>query len=97
MLENFTNRNLDNNINASKESLNIKSLIYAPYINYIVNNDIKFSNKKYFIQAKEIDNKLKIENNICKFGFKVQQANIIMNYLIKILIMVLLKHKKRKI
>ena len=97
-MENFTNRNLDININASKESLNIKSLIYAVYINYIENNDIKFSNKKYFIQEKEIHDKLKIENNICKFGFKIQQANIIMNYLIvKILIMVLLKHQKRQI
>ena len=64
MLENFTNRNLDININASKESLNIKSLIYSPYTTYTENNDIKFSNKKYFIQEKEIHNKLKIEKYV---------------------------------
>ena len=76
MLENFTDRNLDTKVNSSKEDGNTKSLIYAPYNTYIEDDDVKFSNKKYYNQEKEIHSKLKIENNICKFGFRVQQANI---------------------
>ena len=82
LLENFTYRNLT--IDNSKKRLggNTKSVIYAPY-NTCVNENENFSKntKKTdmsYLSKEELKlyKELKIENEVCKFGWRVRQANI---------------------
>ena len=84
LLENFTYRNLT--IDNSKKRLggNTKSVIYAPY-NTCMNENEDFTKR---IKKKKVDmsylskeelalyKELKVENDICKFGWRVRQANI---------------------
>ena len=78
LIENFSLKNLETNNNDTnyKNAGDTKSLIFAPYNSYIEDSNEKEYNKKYMIEEEEIYKELKILNNICKFGFKVQQANI---------------------
>ena len=82
LLENFTYRNLT--IDNSKKRLggNTKSVIYAPY-NTCVNENENFSkntkkNDMSYLSKEELKlyKELKIENEVCKFGWRVRQANI---------------------
>ena len=85
LIENFTLKNLDTN-KESRDEGNTKSLIFAPYNSYIESNDEeednnlskKAKNKKRRKVFEEdiIYQELKIRNDICKFGYRVQQANI---------------------
>ena len=87
LIENFTMKNLETN-KETKDEGNTKSLIFAPYNSYIESNDEEEDNndknkknnkskkiKKVFEEDK-IYEELKIRNDICKFGYRVQQANI---------------------
>ena len=81
LLENFTYRNLTIENNQKKLGGNTKSVIYAPY-NTCVNekeeflrrtkNIISYLSKDEAILYKELE----IKNEICKFGWRVRQANI---------------------
>ena len=79
LIENFTYRNLSMESNKKKIVGNTKSIIYAPY-NSCVNDDskeediniISYLNK----EEKALYDELSINNNICKFGWRVRQANI---------------------
>ena len=82
LLENFTYRNLT--IDNSKKRLggNTKSVIYAPY-NTCVNENENFmkktkKNDMSYLSKEEakLYKELKIENEVCKFGWRVRQANI---------------------
>ena len=64
IVENFTIKNLDTLEDDKKLTGYTKSLILAPYNSVNLNND------------NLIDNEVLIENNICKFGVKAQQANL---------------------
>ena len=82
LIENFTLKNLETN-KESRDEGNTKSLIFAPYNSYIESNDeeekkeIKKTKKKKRIFEEDIIYKeLKVRNDICKFGYRVQQANI---------------------
>ena len=80
LIENFTYRNLDVDTNKKKVGGNTKSIIYAPY-NSCVNEDSKEEEDKNIIsylnkEEKALYEELEIENNICKFGWRVKQANI---------------------
>jgi len=85
LIENFTIKNLEDNKNNNKYNIgNTKSLIFAPYNSYIENNESEeedcknensIKNKKSFEEEK-VYKELKVLNDICKFGWRVQQANI---------------------
>ena len=90
LIENFTLKNLETN-KESREEGNTKSLIFAPYNSYIETNDEEEEKEKEKEKGKEnkkskkkkrvfeediIYQELKIRNDICKFGYRVQQANI---------------------
>ena len=87
LIENFTLKNLDT-IRESKDVGNTKSLIFAPYNSYIESNDegdendknkktkSKSIKKRKIFEEDKIYEELKIRNDICKFGYRVQQANI---------------------
>ena len=85
LIENFTLKNLDTN-RESKDEGNTKSLIFAPYNSYIESNDegeendknkkSKNKKKRKIFEEDKIYEELKIRNDICKFGYRVQQANI---------------------
>jgi serine/threonine protein kinase len=64
IVENFTIKNLDTLEDDKKLTGYTKSLILAPYNSVNLNND------------NLIDNEVLIENYICKFGVKAQQANL---------------------
>jgi serine/threonine protein kinase len=64
IVENFTIKNLDTLEDDKKLTGYTKSLILAPYNSVNLNND------------NLIENEVLIENNICKFGVKAQQANL---------------------
>ena len=64
LMEFFTDKNLDTLEDDKKLTGYTKSLILAPYNSVNLNND------------NLIDNEVLIENNICKFGVKAQQANL---------------------
>ena len=77
LIENFTMKNLETNEN---ENLNnavggTKSVIYAPYNTYIDPKEDK-SIYKSDLEIENIYKEIKINNDICKYGFKVHQANI---------------------
>ena len=82
LLENFTYRNLTIDSNKKRLGGNTKSVIYAPY-NTCVNENDNFSkkNKKNdmsYLSKEEalLYQELKVENEVCKFGWRVRQANI---------------------
>ena len=84
LIENFTIKNIeDENKNSSKVG-NTKSIIFAPYNSYIeVNteenneNNQNNQNKINISFEEDIDYKeIPIMNDICKFGWRAQQANI---------------------
>jgi serine/threonine protein kinase len=64
LVEIFSDKNLDTLEDDKKQIGNTKSLILAPYNSYALPND-------YLIQKG-----ICIENDICKFGGKAQQANL---------------------
>ncbi len=64
IVENFTIKNLDTLEDDKKLTGYTKSLILAPY------NSVNLYNDNL------IENEVLIENNICKFGVKAQQANL---------------------
>ena len=68
-LETNENENIKNAVGGTK------SVIYAPYNTYIEPNEDQ-SIFKSFIEVQRIYKEIKIDNDICKYGFKVQQANI---------------------
>ena len=76
LIENFSLKNLETNNNDTsyKNVGNTKSVIFAPYNSYI--EESQENNNKYMLEEEKIYKELEIHNNICKFGFKVQQANI---------------------
>ena len=83
LIENFTLKNLETN-KESKDEGNTKSLIFAPYNSYIESNDEEENDKNKKDKKKNtkvfeediIYQELKIRNDICKFGYRVHQANI---------------------
>ncbi len=77
LIENFTMKNLETNENENIKNAvgGTKSVIYAPYNTYIEPNEDQ-SIYKSFIEVQKIYKEIKINNDICKYGFKVQQANI---------------------
>ena len=77
LIENFTMKNLETNEseNAKNQNGGTKSVIYAPYNTYIEPNEDQ-SKYKHYKEVERIYKEIKIHNNICKYGFKVQQANI---------------------
>ena len=77
LIENFTMKNLETNENESIKNAvgGTKSVIYAPYNTYIDPNEDQ-SIYKSFLEVEKTYEEIKINNNICKYGFKVQQANI---------------------
>ena len=80
LIENFTYRNLVISNTQKKISGNTKSIIYAPY-NSCVNEDSKDDDQINIIsylnkEEKALYEELEINNNICKFGWRVKQANI---------------------
>jgi serine/threonine protein kinase len=77
LIENFTMKNLETNENENIKNAvgGTKSVIYAPYNTYIEPNEDQ-SIFKSFIEVQRIYKEIKIDNDICKYGFKVQQANI---------------------
>ena len=85
LIENFTFRNL--NIISEKKKIvgNTKSIIYAPYNSCVENsneNDSENSSKNIIgylnneKESQEIYDELKVENDICKFGWRTKQPNI---------------------
>ena len=78
LIENFSLKNLETNNNDTNfnNAGDTKSLIFAPYNSYIEESKDNKYNKKILYEEEKIYKELKIHNNICKFGFKVQQANI---------------------
>ena len=77
LIENFTNKNLETNENENKKNGagGTKSVIYAPYNTYIEPNEDQ-SYYKSFMEIEKIYEEIEVNNDICKYGFKVQQANI---------------------
>ena len=71
LIENFTMKNLDSD-KTSKNNGNTKSLIFAPYNSYIENEN----NEQLSFEEDKDYQELKVLNDICKFGWRVQQANI---------------------
>ena len=82
LLENFTYRNLTIEKNQKKLGGNTKSVIYAPYNTCVNENEYLSKRTKYNIMSylsKEeaiLYNELEVKNDICKFGWRVRQANI---------------------
>ena len=78
LIENFTIKNLEDDDKNSKVG-NTKSIIFAPYNSYIeVNNEDNNENQIINLSFEE-DNEYKeipIMNDICKFGWRAQHANI---------------------
>ena len=77
LIENFTIKNLETNENESKKNAagGTKSVIYAPYNTYIEPNEDQ-SKYKSFLEIEKIYKEIKVNNDLIKYGFKVQQANI---------------------
>ena len=80
LIENFTYRNLVVDSDKKKIGGNTKSVIYAPY-NSCVNEDSKDEENVNIIsylnkEEKALYEELEINNDICKFGWRVKQANI---------------------
>ena len=77
LIENFTMKNLETNENENIKNAvgGTKSVIYAPYNTYIEPNEDQ-SIYKSFIEVQKTYKEIQIHNDICKYGFKVQQANI---------------------
>ncbi len=77
LIENFTMKNLETNESENAKNANggTKSVIYAPYNTYIEPNEDQ-SKYIHFLEVEKTYKEIKIHNNICKYGFKVQQANI---------------------
>ena len=84
LIENFTLKNIEdeNNKNSSKNGYT-KSIIFAPYNSYIESNTNtnednleKKINIDLHFEEEEIYNEIKVMNDICKFGWRAQQANI---------------------
>ena len=82
LLENFTYRNLTVESNQKKLGGNTKSVIYAPY-NTCVNENEDFprrinNNMISYLSEEEakLYKELEVKNDICKFGWRVRQANI---------------------
>ena len=77
LIENFTMKNLETNENENIKNAvgGTKSVIYAPYNTYIEPNEDQ-SIYKSFIEVQKVYKEIEIHNDICKYGFKVQQANI---------------------
>ena len=77
LIENFTMKNLETNENENIKNAvgGTKSVIYAPYNTYIEPNEDQ-SLFKSFLEVQRIYKEIKVNNDICKYGFKVQQANI---------------------
>ena len=77
LIENFTMKNLETNEDENKKNAHggTKSVIYAPYNTYIDPNENQ-SKYRSFKEIEKIYEEIKINNDICKYGFKVQQANI---------------------
>jgi len=77
LIENFTMKNLETNENENLKNAvgGTKSVIYAPYNTYIEPNEDK-SKYKSDIEIDSIYKEIEFNNDLCKYGFKVQQANI---------------------
>jgi len=77
LIENFTMKNLETNENENRKNAagGTKSVIYAPYNTYIEPNEDQ-SKYKSFLEVEKIYKEIKINNDLIKYGFKVQQANI---------------------
>ena len=86
LIENFTLKYLETNKD-SKDEGNTKSVIFAPYNSYIESNDednmenedkikLKKKKKREPFEEEIIYQELKVRNDICKFGYRVHQANI---------------------
>ena len=77
LIENFTMKNLETNEDENKKNAGggTKSVIYAPYNTYIDPNEDQ-SKYKSFLEIEKIYKEIKVNNDLCKYGFKVQQANI---------------------
>ena len=72
LIENFSIKNLETNNNeANLQNGDTKSLIFAPYNSYI-----EEPRANLVFEEDKIYEELEILNEACKFGWKVQQANI---------------------
>ena len=77
LIENFTMKNLETNEDENKKNAvgGTKSVIYAPYNTYIDPNEPQ-DKYKSFKEIERIYEEIKVDNDLCKYGFRVQQANI---------------------
>ena len=89
LIENFTLKNIeDSSNNNNKNYGNTKSIIFAPYNTFIDefdnkdNNNIKGQkntknkNSLSLYEENKDYKEIEIQNNICKFGIRVQQLNV---------------------
>ena len=83
LIENFTYKNLDIDNTKKKKSGETKSVIYAPYNTCVEdskeeNHNHNSENIMSYLSKEEkaLYNELEIKNDICKFGWRVKQANI---------------------
>ena len=80
LIENFTVKNLEEeeNKNSSKNGYT-KSIIFAPYNSYIELTNSEDGNENKIninFEEDEIYKEIKVMNDICKYGWRAQQANI---------------------
>jgi len=77
LIENFTLKNLesDNDEIKLKNKGNTKSIIFSPFNSYIEESDSIEENSSE-LEIQKLYEKLKIENNICKYALIAQQDNI---------------------
>ena len=80
LIENFTVKNLEEeeSKNSSKNG-NTKSIIFAPYNSYIEITNSQDNNENKIninFEEEEIYKEIKVMNDICKYGWRAQQANI---------------------
>ena len=75
LIENFTLKNLNtDNDNKLKNKGNTKSIIFSPFNSYIEESDSIEENSSE-LEIQKLYEKLKIENNICKYYLNAQQDN----------------------
>ena len=77
LIENFTIKNIEEeDKNKIKNIGNTKSLIFAPYNSYIETEENNDNKIRLNFEEDEIYKEIKIMNDICKYGWRAQQANI---------------------
>ena len=76
LIENFTLKNLEtiDDDKKLKNKGNTKSIIFSPFNSYVDNSDNNTNKNELLIQ--KLYDKIKVENNICKYAVEAQQENM---------------------